>query len=365
MQTIILGAGISGLTAGYKTGGTIYEASNIPGGICRSYYQDGFRFEIGGGHWIFGADDEVMSFLQKFSSLNSYTRDAGVYINKTFPYPIQSFFTPDVIPEEGTMKEWLLGEFGSDQCKLFFYPFNEKYTVGLFEHLSPQDQQKNPRNSAGYNSEFVYPIDGLDKLIDNLAQGQDIRYNKKVVNIDTRENKIYSSDGTTASYDRLISTLPLNQMRIYLGILGKEMPYTSTIVLNLGATKGVNYPKEHWLYIPFCKSGFHRVGFYSNIDESFAPRNLTSIYIEWSYINGHQFSRQNTIKELKDWGFINEVLSTDVKVIPISYTWKYPNDTTREDILNEITMLGITQIGRYGRWKFQGIAESIKEGLCC
>jgi len=38
--TIILGAGITGLSAGWATAGTIYEATDKPGGICRSYYKD-------------------------------------------------------------------------------------------------------------------------------------------------------------------------------------------------------------------------------------------------------------------------------------------------------------------------------------
>ncbi len=70
-QTLILGAGVTGLAAGYASGLPVYEAASAPGGICSSYYvrpgstqrlsqapADGeaYRFEIGGGHWIFGGD---------------------------------------------------------------------------------------------------------------------------------------------------------------------------------------------------------------------------------------------------------------------------------------------------------------------
>ena len=70
-QTIILGAGVSGLGAGYSSGYPIYEAKAEPGGLCSSYYMhpsgsqrldsvpadaEVYRFEIGGGHWLWGGD---------------------------------------------------------------------------------------------------------------------------------------------------------------------------------------------------------------------------------------------------------------------------------------------------------------------
>mgnify|MGYP006998240815 CR=1 FL=1 len=33
------------------------------------------------------------------------------------------------------------------------------------------------------------------------------------------------------------------------------------------------------------------------------------------------------------------------------------------DFISHATQSGVTQIGRYGRWIFQGIADSIAEGL--
>ena len=62
---------MTGLAAGLVSGLPVYEAEETSGGICSSYYvqpgsrerlhtqpTDGeaYRFEIGGGHWIFGGD---------------------------------------------------------------------------------------------------------------------------------------------------------------------------------------------------------------------------------------------------------------------------------------------------------------------
>jgi len=69
------------------------------------------------------------------------------------------------------------------------------------------------------------------------------------------------------------------------------------------------------------------------------------------------------IKELQDWQFINEVEVADATWIEVAYTWLYPNSKWREKALEILKKNEIYQIGRYGRWQFQGILDSIKEGL--
>ena len=74
-ETIILGAGITGLSASYVSGLPVYESTDNVGGICNSYYMrknseerlesqpmddESYRFENGGGHWIFGGDPSVI-----------------------------------------------------------------------------------------------------------------------------------------------------------------------------------------------------------------------------------------------------------------------------------------------------------------
>ena len=104
----ILGAGMTGLSAGVISGIPIFEAGDYPGGICSSYYmrpnsrnrlhekpEDGevYRFEIGGGHWIFGSEGLIQKFIRKFVSLKSYQRRSSVYFpdkDLFVPYPIQN-----------------------------------------------------------------------------------------------------------------------------------------------------------------------------------------------------------------------------------------------------------------------------------
>ncbi|MEO0232111.1 MAG: NAD(P)-binding protein [candidate division WOR-3 bacterium] len=152
-MNFILGAGFTGLSAGFKTGIKIFEASDKPGGICASYSINGYKFEIGGVHWIFGADKEVLDFINSFVTTKSYERKSSVYfpdMDLYVPYPLQNhlFYLPDDIrnkaldeiiksenKEVNTMEEWLEVNFGKTLCELFFFPFHGLYTTGFYKKL--------------------------------------------------------------------------------------------------------------------------------------------------------------------------------------------------------------------------------------
>ena len=144
-ETFILGAGMTGLAAGMVSGLKVYEAQEVPGGICSSYYlkanendplysvpedQEAYRFEIGGGHWIFGGDPAVLKFIKSQVPVKSYNRKSSVYFSKEqlyVPYPIQNHLSyldkdlaikavNEIISSPGgkpkTMAQWLEQSFG-------------------------------------------------------------------------------------------------------------------------------------------------------------------------------------------------------------------------------------------------------------
>lgn len=427
-QTVVLGGGMTGLGVGLASRDTIiYEATERPGGICSSYYlrpdstarltknpRDGnaYRFEIGGGHWIFGGDPIVHRLLRNLVDVKQYQRRSGCYIPslETYvPYPIQNNLRclPDDIASDAlsdmieanlgdgptrTMAQWLESNFGKTLCDLFFHPFHELYTAGLWRDIAPQDPYKSPVNirhattgalkeppSVGYNVQFVYPENGLDSLARAMASRANIQYGMRAVNIDANRREVYFENGKAVKYNTLISTLPLNKMvkMLDVDVEGKAYPSPSVLVINIGATKGDECPNHHWLYIPESQSGFHRVGFYSHVDDDFIPadrssKDAVSIYVEMAFrqddrpdIQSERMDRivEDVISELQDWGWIDEVEVADPTMIEVAYTWSWPDSSWREESLRKLQEAGIYQVGRYARWVFQGIAESIADGL--
>lgn len=415
---------MTGLAAGLTSKFPIYETADSPGGICSSYYirpnsherltdcpADGsaYRFEIGGGHWIFGGDPAILHFIKSTTPVKSYRRRSSVYFandDRYVPYPLQNHLRhlgddlsvkalnemitgPKGIPT--TMAEWQVQNFGSTLTEKFFEPFHRLYTAGLHTRIAPQDAYKSPINITqvlrgtfnqaepmGYNVTFVYPQAGLDTLAGQMARRCEVHYGKQVVKIEPQRRQVSFADGTGLAYDHLISTLPLNKMleMTSLAVDAEPDPYTSVLVLNIGALKGPKCPPDHWLYNPDAKSGFHRVGFYSNVDTAFLPgasssaADRVSIYVERAYIGGQKPSTQEiqtyanaVVAELQQWQYITQPEVVDPTWIEVAYTWAWPGSTWKSAALRRLEEDCIFQVGRYGRWIFQGIADSIRDGF--
>lgn len=424
MSKFVLGGGITGLAAGIATQWPVFEAREFPGGICSSYYmmpkkgerffsppeRQAYRFEFGGGHWIFG-HRENWELISKFATLKTYERKSSVFFSKEklfVPYPIQNNLhaLPEALHTKAleemeklaaeakgeirTMEKWLKAYFGTTLFGQFFGPFHERYTANLQKKIAPQDAYKSPLSieqvregaqgpgrNVGYNTVFAYPEEGLDSLARNMARECDIQYAKKVVRIDTAAHILYFQDGTSLPYETVFSTLPLNTMAAISGIEIPEKadPYTSVLVLNIGAERGRECPEDHWLYIPDAQSPFYRVGFYSNVDRSFVPsigrskKERVGLYVERSFLpeqkpSGEEIRTysQDVVRELQEWQFIGETEIVDATWIDVAYTWAWPGSQWRQSTIEKLRNHRIIQIGRYGRWEFQGIAESMKEG---
>jgi len=423
-EVLILGGGMTGLASGWASGLPVYEAEDAPGGICSSYYirpgncerlhqppEDGetYRFEIGGGHWIFGGDPAVLRFIRQLAPVRCYQRRSSVFFpdqNLYVPYPLQNNlrYMPEAVRVKAlteiltapaakpqTMAEWLSQSFGPTLAEMFFGPFHELYTAGLWRQIAPQDGYKSPIDQqqviggafeaappVGYNATFVYPEEGLDTLARQMTHKCDIHHGKRAARIDLDRKEVFFADGSTARYDLLISTLPLNKMleMACLPVDEEPDPYTSVLVLNIGAKRGPACPSDHWVYVPRSEAGFHRIGFYSNVDSSFLPESSrangdrVSIYVERAFAGGVSptggKSREYvaaTMCELRDWGYIGEVEVADPTWIDVAYTWSWPGSKWRTRALTKLEEDGILMVGRYGRWVFQGIADSIRDGL--
>ena len=419
---MILGAGFTGIGAARASGARVIERAARVGGICASYEREGFRFETGGGHWIFGGDPELASVLGRCSPLRRYTRRSAVYFTGaleataalagTFvPYPIQDnlWALPSPWRERAlaeitgapagrtawpTMADWIRDVFGPTLGEVFFEPFHERYTAGLYRHVAPQDPHKTPidrqrvargaiaaQTDAGYNATFLYPADGLDRLAERLADGCRVELETGVRAIDVKDRCVHV-DGRTIPYERLLSTLPLNALAAMTGgadALGPADPHTAVLVLNLGVrlpdTPAARHG-QHWLYVPDSVTGFHRVGYYSNVDPLFLPPDRrdtarhASLYVELAYPGATRpdataldQTASAVCAELTRLGLVEEVLVQDQTWVDVAYTWTTPGSDWVQRARRASVEAGIESIGRYGRWTFQGIAASFKEGV--
>jgi protoporphyrinogen oxidase len=414
LGTVVVGGGVTGLAAAMATGATVLEAAADPGGICSSYYVrpgsterlarrpddgDAYRFEVGGGHWIFGGDPDVLDLIGSLAPMEEHERRAEVHFASTgagVPYPFQDHVGSldpalaeraaveprPALPADRppTMAEWLRHRFGATLCERFFDPFHERYTAGLYPELAPQDAYKTPQGSTGpkgYNVTFRYPSAGLDVVARAMAGRSTVRYDHRVVGIDPEARTIEVAGRGSIAYERLICTLPLDTTldlcRVDPTRTGPADPATSVLVVNIGGERGAACPDSHWVYEPEASAGFHRYGVYSNVDPSFVPvgrRDRVALYVEHARRRGDRPDPAAeaalvaaTVDELVARDVVRSVEVVDVSWVPTAYTWSVPGSTWAADALDVLAELGVEQVGRYARWHFQGIAESIAEGL--
>jgi protoporphyrinogen oxidase len=419
-RVAVLGGGVTGIAAGRASGGTVFEADTTAGGICASYYMfpgdpqpyfsrpktpGWYRFEKGGGHWIFGGDPAVLRLFERAADLKRYARRSSVRLDdgRLIPFPLQDHLheldptlTASILSEAATagsggqtMAESHQRRFGNTLFELFFRPFHERYTAGLYGKIAPQDDYKTPvdvkrmirgalnqAEAVGYNTTFLYPTDGLDALVAKLAEGVPIEYAKRCVTVDLKARELHFDDGSGARYDSLISTLPLPLVLAQAGLETEAPPdpYTGVVVLNIGAVRGDRCPDDHWIYVTRSNGMFHRVGFYTNVDGHFAPaddaRRRVGLYVERAFPGGTRLTpaeidqyRQTTIAELQDWGIISDVEVCDVSTVDVAYTWQWKDSAWRGEALKLLDQQGVLPVGRYARWVFQGIADSVRDGL--
>jgi hypothetical protein len=70
----------------------------------------------------------------------------------------------------------------------------------------------------------------------------------------------------------------------------------------------------------------------------------------------------DVVQELQDWGWIGKVDVIDPTWVETAYTWEYKKGDAQREI-EWLKSKGIISIGRYGKWRFQGMQESIADGL--
>jgi protoporphyrinogen oxidase len=397
---------MTGLAASWTSGVPALESSVLPGGICRTYRVDGYPFENGGGHWIFGGDPVLNLFLENLTPLRFYRRRSSVWLptlDRFAPYPIQNHLhalpasLAKTIFEEmkqapftrsGILDEWLRESFGPTLYDLFFGPFHELYTAGHSAQVTVQDVFKTPLDlraverglqgnapETGYNQTFSYPPAGLDALVEALARRGDVRLSHTVTAVDVQGREFTLADGRCFPYETLVSSIPLDRMLELTGISLEEPAglRTAVLVLNLGGERGPRLSADHWIYVPQSRAGFHRVGVYSNVDSLFVPganSRLASFYVERAYPAGQQPDEasvqqytNDTVRELQEWGWLGEVHVTSPSWVETAYTWSRPGSSWRERAIAKLRENGIYMTGRYGKWQFQGIADSLRDGI--
>jgi len=417
MSIVILGSGISGISAGYhleKKGEkvVIYEKDNDWGGLCGNFTIDGFRFDRFV-HFTFAPDEYTKNLFEESSPTYAHPSVSSNYYQGCWlKHPAQNNLAP--LPTEEKVKiikgfinrkekpfaslenyeEWLRVQYGDYFAENFPFRYTRKYWgvepkeletkwVGNRMHTPDLDEVlrgafETQDKTFYYTSHMKYPKKGgFRSILNNCRKGLDIRFNKEVVKINTEEKNVTFKDGTNAEYSRLISSLPLPEI---IKILDKVPQEVKTAAGNLMHTCGYmvslgfkrpDVAKHLWFYIydeDILSSRVYSPNLKSpdNVPDGCSSLQAEIFFSNKSKIPTSDIVLKNTIEKLVKMGLFRE---EEIVVKDIRFE-KYANVIFDKDIyknrqivLDYLKSIGIESIGRFGKWEYMWTHQAFADGM--
>jgi protoporphyrinogen oxidase len=347
VETLILGAGPTGLGAGWRLstrrvpGWMICEAEATPGGLASSVVDEhGFTWDLGG-HVQFSHYrhfDELMDELLGPDSWIYHERSAWIWMRGVFvPYPFQLNlrYLPAAEREEAVrgllalqangvsppanFGEWVDATFGEGIARLFLRPYNFKVWAYPLEELSWKwigdrvaivDVERVLRNirlgrddvSWGPNNRFRFPVRGgtgeVWRRLGGLL-GDRIRFGERLVRLDTENHVARFESGLRIRYERVLSTLPLDalvsasDLAPRWGAVARKLKYSSTHVIGVGLSGSApeSLQGKCWMYFPESDCPFYRVTLFSH----YSPNNVPDSHRYWSLMAEVSESSSKTV----------------------------------------------------------------------
>lgn len=408
VETLIIGAGVSGLTyAAYtQEDYLIVEKEDAPGGLCRTFYQDGFVWDFAG-HFFHFAHPELRAFFEKEirpEDMVQCVKQTNInYHGLTVDYPFQmnihqlpkdemidclyDLFHREEKETYGSFEDMLYGKFGKSITEKFLKPYNEKlYACGMneldpdamgrfFPYANPEQIIDNMKQAdvKTYNSTFDYPKMGAQFFIGLLLNRIDrnrLRLNARVEAVDTERNTAVI-DGEEVRYQKLVNTMPLNRFvqllpAEYGRMVDGALSCNKVLVFNLGFDRQAADTKTHWTYVPMKDVNFYRMGYYSNI----LGADRLSMYIEIGLREEEPFDVDEqlrlTLENLKKLGVITDHRLTAYQSLLINPGYVHITKRSVQSVAalrDALAKRNVYTIGRYGKWTYCSIEDCMADAM--
>jgi protoporphyrinogen oxidase len=388
MKICIIGAGITGLTAGKLLSKhhevTIYEKESQVGGIARTKSVNGITYHTVGGHCLNSKNQEVMNFI--FDEIlpkknwHNVKREAKINLDNNFiSYPIEfsiqeiakfdkelafnitKDFLSSTDKNTDNLADWFVSKFGKTLAEKYFIPYNRKIwqmepsrmSTLWIEGKLPLPNKKEFFEALIENNEdtmphstFYYPnTNNQNTFIDALSNGLNIITNFEVNFIEKLETKKWLINNKF-QYDLVINTMPLDILPSKIKNIpnnivniAKKLKYNKVTNV-LWKTKPINFT---WSYYPSKDTIFHRhihIGNFFNIQQNYT---ITESMGEHTY--------EEMIKYGKKFDYLIEPLDYNISDYAYVVYDKNYNSATK-NIKEYLSSIGLHTIGRFGEWEY-------------
>lgn len=424
---VIIGAGPCGLGCARELKNLghdrwrVFEGSNRPGGLAGSVVDpQGFTWDFGG-HVVFSHYGEFDKLLEEVMGDEVYSHDRSSYIrfdDRWVPYPFQNnlrYLPPEAAYEcilglieapggDPTMDfaHWMEVTFGGGITHHFMRPYNFKVWATppermasnwIAERVSVVDHKRALRAMVfeeddaawGPNNLFVFPaVGGTFEIYRRLAERLEdrISYERKIVEVDAETKTLRFADGAQETYDRLVSTMPIDKLVRLLKhcpddvrAAADDLEHNGVFMVGIGYETPLKDDRS-WMYFPQDHAPFYRATNFAKYSPSNVPDGDTARYS--SYMTETSYSRYKLETSdgladrveagLRAAGVVDgepAIASMHVEDIP----YAYPVPTVKRDqalgvIQPWLMKHDIYSRGRFGSWKYEigNMDHSVKMG---
>jgi protoporphyrinogen oxidase len=419
---IILGTGMAGFGAAHHLHAegitpVMYDRNAYHGGHTASFRSgSGFLFDIGP-HISFTQDSRIQDLFaesvdQQYDtvqiSLNNYWRGywpphpAQLHLHG-LPEDIIVKIITDFVAEQqaperpvNNYADWLLSSFGRTFAELFPMQYTRKYHLTTADNMStdwlgPRIHRPSLKEllqgalspsapQVHYITHFRYPSDGgFVSYLKKFVPLGNLKLNHELVSIDPHIRQLRFSNGAAASYDALVSSVPLPDLVPMIrgtppGVIAaaQRLACSTCVLVNIGVDRQ-DLSGSHLTYFYDEDICFTRLSFPQMISAGNAPPGAGSIQAELYFSDKYKpFTGmpddwiEPVIKDLRRCGILRE---EDRVVFKKSMLLPYANvifDLGRaaalETVHGYLDDLGIAYCGRYGDWGYMWTDESFKSG---
>ena len=413
-RIVIIGAGPTGLGAGYRLrelnyeNWAIYERSDDVGGHATSHVdKQGFLWDEGG-HVIFSHYPYFDRLIDEAlgNEVHECVRESWIVHGTSWvPYPFQNnlrYMPKDVQVkcllgaakaasngkgDPSNFRDWILATFGEGIAEAFMFPYNLKVWTTPLERMSKSwiaervsvvdfkrllENVVYQRDDVGWgpNSKFKFPLHGgTGEIYRRVARRfpDKLQTGKKLVEVDTVHRTVSFEDGTGDHYDVLISTMPLD---IFVQIMkpsqqnlteaAQHLEHNHLLVMGFGVERPIETTKC-WIYFTDPDVPCYRTTYFSHYSPFNVPNGETSRYsslmCEASIPNGESVDTETTLNRVMG-GLIRAGMleESDKQRVVSRYhrfvPYSYPIPTLERDSALEVIQPALLNQQIYSRGRF-------------
>ncbi|MBU0996135.1 MAG: FAD-dependent oxidoreductase [Proteobacteria bacterium] len=418
----ILGAGMAGLGAAHhlfseKISSVVYEKHSYHGGHATSFkFENSYIFDDGP-HVSFTQNERlqklfVESVNDKYevihTQVNNYWKgqwikhpaQCNLYgLPKELVVKILKDFIDAQYKDHGLINnyaDWLIAAFGKTFAETYPMEYGLKYHTTTADNmntswLGPRLYRPNLEEvlngalssetpDVHYVDYFRYPShNGFASYLDIFLKQADLKLNHELIKLDPKKRMLYFGNGTTRSYDAVISSIPLPEIVPIIDgapddvlAAAEKLACTTCVVVNVVIDRE-DISNAHWSYFYDRDIFFTRLSFPHMLSPNNVPKGTGSIQAEAYYSKKYRPLDRSPedcihpiIRDLKKCNLIREddqILFTNTWVIPYANViFDLDEAEARETVQGYLSDIGIHYCGRYGEWKYIWTDQSFLSG---